>query len=86
MLASRSMKKILITGGAGFIGSHLADVQKLIFAGSAAVYGDSPVLPKGESIKPEPKSSYAISKTGGEYYCRLFASSLGLSTFSTRLF
>ena len=50
-----------------------AKVKKLVLSSSAAIYGDSPVVPKIEEMPPEPKSPYAISKLDGEFYCRMFA-------------
>ncbi len=41
-------------------------VKKVIFSSSCAVYGDSPVLPKKESMIPDPKSPYAESKLKAE--------------------
>jgi nucleoside-diphosphate-sugar epimerase len=38
------------------------NVKKLVYASSAAVYGDSQILPKTEEMKPEPQSPYAITK------------------------
>jgi UDP-glucose 4-epimerase len=43
-----------------------AGVKKLIFSSSAAIYGDNPVIPKLETMVPEPKSPYAITKLDGE--------------------
>ncbi|HVU09443.1 MAG TPA: NAD-dependent epimerase/dehydratase family protein [Verrucomicrobiae bacterium] len=44
-----------------------ARVKKLVFSSSAAIYGDNPVTPKVETMLPEPKSPYAITKLDGEY-------------------
>ena len=49
-----------------------AGVKKLCFSTSAAIYGDNPVVPKLETMIPEPKSPYAITKLDGEYYCNMF--------------
>ena len=63
-----------------------AGVKKLVFASSAAVYGDNPVVPKTESMIPEPKSPYAITKLDGEYYLGMFQSEGRLETAAIRFF
>ncbi|PXF61451.1 MAG: GDP-mannose 4,6-dehydratase [Candidatus Methanogaster sp.] len=63
-----------------------ADVKKVIYASSSAVYGDMPKLPKREDMKPDPKSPYAVAKLSGEYYCRVFDEIYGLKTVALRYF
>jgi UDP-glucose 4-epimerase len=63
-----------------------AKVKKLVFSSSAAIYGDNPVTPKVETMLPEPKSPYAITKLDGEYYCKMFADEGRLATTSLRYF
>ena len=63
-----------------------AKVKKLVFSSSAAIYGDNPVVPKQETMPPEPKSPYAMSKLDGEFYCRLFMDEGWLQTVSLRYF
>lgn len=63
-----------------------AHVKKLCFSTSAAVYGDNPELPKRETMAPEPKSPYAITKLDGEYYCRMFTETGKLQTACLRYF
>jgi UDP-glucose 4-epimerase len=63
-----------------------AGVRKLVFASSAAVYGDDPAVPTVETATPKPKSPYAISKLDGEYYCEMFAREGWLNTASLRFF
>jgi nucleoside-diphosphate-sugar epimerase len=63
-----------------------AGARRMIFASSAAVYGDSLELPKREEMVPEPKSPYAITKLAGEHYCRVFNEIYGLETASLRFF
>ena len=63
-----------------------AKVKKLVFSSSAAIYGDNPVVPKVETMPPEPKSPYAVTKLDGEYYCKRFAEEGGLPTTSLRYF
>jgi len=61
-------------------------VRKVVYASSSSVYGDTPMLPKREEMKPNPKSPYAISKLAGEYYCRMFSYVYGLKTVCLRYF
>ena len=61
-------------------------VEKVAYASSSSVYGDTPVLPKMEDMKPSPLSPYAVSKLVGEYYCRVFTETYRLSTVSLRYF
>jgi UDP-glucose 4-epimerase len=63
-----------------------AGVKKLVFASSAANYGDNPTVPKVETMYPEPKSPYAITKLDGEYYLEMFRSEGKLETASIRFF
>ncbi|PKL60588.1 MAG: GDP-mannose 4,6-dehydratase [Methanomicrobiales archaeon HGW-Methanomicrobiales-4] len=61
-------------------------VRKVVFASSSSVYGDTPVLPKTESMTPNPLSPYGISKLTGEQYCRVFSDLYGLETVALRYF
>lgn len=63
-----------------------ARVRRVVYAGSSSVYGDSPELPKRESLRPAPLSPYALSKYVGEEYARLFAEHFGLQTVTLRYF
>lgn len=63
-----------------------AGVKKLVLASSAAVYGDNPTVPKVESMQPEPRSPYAITKLDGEYYCDLWCREGWLNTACLRFF
>ena len=63
-----------------------ANVKKLCFSSSAANYGDNPVVPKLETMLPEPKSPYAITKLDGEYYCDMFTREGRLKTAVMRYF
>ena len=59
---------------------------KVLYASSAAVYGDSHILPKSEDMRMQPQSPYAITKLDGEYYCNVYQQYLGLKTVCTRFF
>ncbi len=62
------------------------DIQKVVFASSCSVYGDSPILPKKEDMMPYPISPYSVNKLISEYYCRVFTEVYGLKTVSLRYF
>ncbi|MCQ2379397.1 MAG: NAD-dependent epimerase/dehydratase family protein [Victivallaceae bacterium] len=61
-------------------------VRKLCFSTSAAIYGDNPIVPKVETMFPEPKSPYAVTKLDGEYYCKMFTAERGLPCACLRYF
>lgn len=60
--------------------------RRVIYAASSSAYGDVEVSPKVETIRPEPKSPYAVQKLAGEMYCRAFYECFGLETFAIRYF
>ena len=62
------------------------NVKRIIYAASSSAYGDQPVLPKVETMRPEPLSPYAGAKLMGEYYCRIFNRVYDLETISLRYF
>ena len=63
-----------------------AAVRRVVFAASSSAYGDTPELPKRESMAPNPKSPYAAQKLAGEHYMRIFQEVYGLETVSLRYF
>jgi len=63
-----------------------AEVDRLVFAGSSSVYGDSPELPKRETMALDPRSPYAVQKLASEAYCRVFAECYRLPTVVLRYF
>ncbi|MCB0208526.1 MAG: SDR family oxidoreductase [Anaerolineae bacterium] len=63
-----------------------AGVKRFVYASSSSVYGDSPQLPKQETMALKPKSPYAVAKLSGEYYTRIFAEVYGLETVCLRYF
>lgn len=63
-----------------------AGCKKLVLASSAAVYGDNPVVPKVETMYPEPKSPYGITKLDGEYYLEMFRNLGKINTGVCRFF
>lgn len=63
-----------------------AGVQRVVYAASSSAYGDTEVLPKVETMRPNPRSPYAAQKLMGEHYCSVFANCFGLETVSLRFF
>jgi nucleoside-diphosphate-sugar epimerase len=63
-----------------------AGVRRLIFAASSSAYGDTPTLPKIETMAPSPLSPYAVSKLTCEHLLKVFASLYGIETLSLRYF
>ena len=63
-----------------------AGARKLVFSSSAAIYGDSPVVPKTERVEAAPKSPYASTKLAGEELCARFAARKQIATISLRYF
>lgn len=63
-----------------------AGVKRLVYASSSSVYGDTPTLPKVETMPTKPKSPYALQKLTAEEYCRIFFEQYGLETIALRYF
>ena len=63
-----------------------AGVRRLVFAASSSAYGDTEVLPKIETMMPNPLSPYAAAKLVGELYCQTFTRVYGLETVALRYF
>lgn len=61
-------------------------VKRVVFAASSSAYGDTPELPKRETMTPHPKSPYAAQKLMGEHYMRVFFELFGVETVSLRYF
>jgi len=63
-----------------------AGVKRVLYAASSAAYGDSPELPKAETMLPLPLSPYAVQKLAGEHYLASYYRVYGLETVSLRYF
>ena len=61
-------------------------VKRFIYIASSSAYGDIVEPVKVETMCPNPKSPYAVSKLTGEYYLKAFSSTYGLDCVSLRLF
>jgi UDP-glucose 4-epimerase len=66
--------------------ARAAGVRRLVLSSTCAVYGDGPSLPKIETMRPQPKSPYAVSKLAAEHYCQIFWEAFGLETVALRYF
>jgi len=61
-------------------------VKRVVFASSGAVYGDQRKVPLPESLTPDPRSPYAVSKLAAEYYVRTIGALWGIETVVLRVF
>lgn len=61
-------------------------IKKILFASSAAIYGNNPDLPKKESSLIDPLTPYAIDKFASERYAIDYGKLYGLPTVATRFF
>ena len=66
--------------------SKEAGVRRFIYAASSSAYGNQEILPKEETMLPEPLSPYAAAKLMGEYYCQVFNNVYRIETFCLRYF
>jgi UDP-glucose 4-epimerase len=60
------------------------DDAKVVFASSAAVYGNPSVFPTPESYGFHPFSCYGLSKVVGEQYCQMYREQYGLDVVIAR--
>ena len=58
----------------------------VVVASSSSVYGANPVLPKVETLVPQPRSPYAASKLSAESYALAYAETFGLDVTVFRFF
>jgi UDP-glucose 4-epimerase len=63
-----------------------AGVRRVVVASSSSVYGDTPTLPKVESMPMDPRSPYAVSKAATEHYALAWAAAFGLPAIALRYF
>ena len=63
-----------------------AGVRRVVFASSSSVYGDTPELPKRESMPLSPRSPYAATKASAEAFLSAFGATYGLQTVAFRYF
>jgi UDP-glucose 4-epimerase len=61
-------------------------VKRVVFASSAALYGEQATQPISESQPPNPNSPYGVSKLAAEYYVSTLGALNGIETVSLRIF
>ncbi len=63
-----------------------AKVRRVVLAASSSVYGETPTLPKMESMAPQPISLYGVTKLASELFAQMFTKFYGLETIALRYF
>ena len=61
-------------------------IERIVYASSSSVYGDSPELPKREHITGNPLSPYAVSKMSNELYAYTFCMHYDMKIIGLRYF
>jgi len=61
-------------------------VKRVAFASSGAIYGEVGEQALTETITPNPRSPYAVSKLAAEYYVRTIGALWNIETVSLRIF
>ncbi|EEB74720.1 SDR family oxidoreductase [Thermococcus sp. AM4] len=79
-------EEVNVLGTLNIIRALLEGHGKLIFASSAAVYGDNPNLPLKETERPRPLSPYGVTKATAEEYLRVYHELYGLPVVALRYF
>jgi nucleoside-diphosphate-sugar epimerase len=69
-----------------FAAARRAGVERIVYASSSSVYGDSRILPRREGEEGEPLSPYALSKSMGEQIAGVFGRCYGLESVGLRYF
>jgi UDP-glucose 4-epimerase len=63
-----------------------ARTRRVVYASSAAIYGEEPTLPKDEAMRPEPMSPYGVEKITGEFYLATWSKLFAVETVALRYF
>jgi len=69
-----------------FEAARNCNVERVIFASSAAVYGDNEVLPLSEKAATHPMSPYALEKQYAEQLAKLYYDLYNISSVALRYF
>src|SRR5271155_2790305 len=79
--------KINIDGSLNvLVAARDAKVKRVVFAASSSAYGETPTLPKVETMQPAPISPYGVTKYVGELYAQVFGRVYGLENACVRYF
>lgn len=60
--------------------------RRFVYAASSSAYGETPALPKTETMPASPISPYGLTKYVGELYSQVFGRVYGLENVSLRFF
>jgi UDP-glucose 4-epimerase len=63
-----------------------AGAKRIVLSSSGAVYGEQQTQPLTETMRPDPRSPYAVSKLAAEYYVRTTGILWSIETVSLRIF
>ncbi len=69
-----------------FEAARKAKARRIVYSASSSAYGDQPVMPLHEEMKPSPKSPYGLQKLYGEYLAQQYSLHYGVETVSLRYF
>jgi len=61
-------------------------LERLVYASSSSVYGDSVSMPMREDALPQPVSPYGVTKLAAEHLCHLYHTTWGVPAVSLRYF
>lgn len=61
-------------------------VRRVVLVSSGAIYGDQAEQPLKETMQPNPRSPYAVSKLAAEYYVNTIGDLWNIETVSLRVF
>jgi nucleoside-diphosphate-sugar epimerase len=83
----RLFNEVNVTGTLNVLeAARKAGVKRVMFAASSSAYGDSPTLPKIESMPVNPRSPYAANKVACEALLSAYAASYDIDTVNLRYF
>lgn len=68
------------------LAARAAGVRRVVFACSAAVYGEEPTLPKREEMAAAPIAPYGVEKITGEHYVLAWPKLYGVEGVALRYF